>query len=128
MIAEGSFTIVNISLFVCLMLAGLAILYALWTTLTVTAFWFVQTSNAHFALNSFLGAGRFPVDVYPGWMRVVFTFLLPVTFITTVPASAAVGHLSWELGVGSLAVAILAVLVSIVSWRLAARSYMSASS
>ena len=33
-------------------------------------------------------AGRWPVGIYPGWLRVGLTFLVPLAFAVTVPAEA----------------------------------------
>ena len=35
-----------------------------------------------------LETGRFPVDIYPGWLRGGLTYIIPVVFIITVPAQA----------------------------------------
>ena len=37
---------------------------------------------------------RYPVGMYPGWLRLVLTWIVPVGVITTVPAQALTGALS----------------------------------
>ena len=37
---------------------------------------------------------RYPVGMYPGWLRLVLTWIVPVGVITTVPAQALTGSLS----------------------------------
>ena len=32
--------------------------------------------------------GRFPIGVYPGWLRYSMTYLVPIGFAITVPADA----------------------------------------
>ena len=72
-------------------------------------------------------AGRWPVSVYPGWLRVGFTVLVPLAFAVTVPASVLAGHSSGWLVLGSVAfTAALAVLTRRI-WRLALRRYSGAS-
>jgi energy-coupling factor transporter ATP-binding protein EcfA2 len=73
-------------------------------------------------------SGRYPVGVYPPWLRFIFTFVAPIAFFTTVPASAAIGRLDWGMALGSLLAASIALGLSAFVWRLAARSYTSASS
>ena len=79
-------------------------------------------------LRSVLVAGRFPVSAFPAGLRAFFTFIVPVAFLTTVPAEAILGRASgpWLLAGG--AVAIAAVVVSRWFWRFALRFYTSASS
>jgi ABC-2 type transport system permease protein len=126
--ANGTLNAANLALFGVMATAGIAVIYALWAILAVLAFWFVQAGQAQFLLYAALDAGRFPVGVYPVWLRLIFTFVAPIAFVTTVPAAAAVGRLDWELALGGLIAAPIAVAVSVLAWRLAIRSYTSASS
>ncbi|HWA46164.1 MAG TPA: ABC-2 family transporter protein [Hypericibacter adhaerens] len=128
MSANGALGVANLALFAVMAMAGIAVIYALWATLAVLAFWFVQASQAQFLLYAALDAGRFPVGVYPVWLRLIFTFVAPIAFVTTVPAAAAVGRLDWGLALGGLVAAPVALAVSVLVWRLAIRSYTSASS
>jgi ABC-2 type transport system permease protein len=60
--------------------------------------------------------------------RFFFTFVIPVAFLTTVPAEALLGRteLIWTLGAGILALALF--LASRAFWQFALRFYTSASS
>ena len=126
--ANGTLTAANLMLFVPLMLSGVVVFYSLTAVVTVTAFWSVQAGNAYFILYSLLGSGRYPVGVYPRWLRFIFIFVAPIAFVTTVPASAAIGRLDGTMALGSLLAAAIALGLSALIWRLAARSYTSASS
>jgi ABC-2 type transport system permease protein len=128
MSAAGTLNLANLALFAVMVVAGIAVIYSLWASLAVVAFWSVQAGQAHFLLYTALDAGRFPVGVYPPWLRLIFTFVAPIAFVTTVPAAAAVGRLDWSLAIGGLVAAPTALIISVVIWRLAVRSYTSASS
>lgn len=128
MASSDALTPGKLLLFAVMMGSGLVVIYALWASLSLTAFWFVRVGNAHLILYAMLGAGRFPITAYPAWLRLIFTFVVPVAFVTTVPAAAAVGRLDWITAAASLAAAAGSLAVSAVAWRLAARSYTSASS
>lgn len=71
---------------------GAVILYSLWFLLATTSIWFVKIYNVTEVLRGLLEAGRFPVSSYPTLYRVFFTFVVPVAFLTTVPAEAALGR------------------------------------
>jgi ABC-2 type transport system permease protein len=112
---------------VVLVAAG-ATLYALWFVLATTSIWFVKTWNATEVLRAALSAGRYPVSAFPPLVRLLFTMVLPVAFLTTVPAETLLGRSSGSWIVASLGVAIVALAISRGFWRLALRYYTSASS
>jgi ABC-2 type transport system permease protein len=111
-----------------LLVAAAVILYALWFVLAATSIWFVKTWNATEVLRAALGAGRAPVNAYPPALRTLFTLVLPVAVLTTVPAEALLGRLTWPWALTSAGVAGLALLISRLFWRFALRFYTSASS
>ncbi|MFZ9230071.1 MAG: ABC transporter permease [Prochlorococcaceae cyanobacterium] len=111
-----------------LLAAGVLILYALWFVLAATSIWFVKTWNATEVLRAALTAGRFPASAYPPGLRLVFTVVLPITFLTTVPAEAILGRASVPWASASLGVAALSFTISRRFWRFALRHYTSASS
>mgnify|MGYP003326947583 FL=1 len=111
-----------------LLLAAAAILYSLWFVLAALSIWFVKIWNATEVLRSVLVAGRYPVSVYPPALRLLFTFVLPVAFLTTVPAEALIGRGAWPWAAGSLLVAFLALVGTRLFWHFALRHYTSASS
>lgn len=110
------------------LLSGVAILYSLWLMAASTAFWWVKVDSLGHLLDSLLDAGRWPIMVYRGWVRLVFTFVLPVALMTSYPALALMDALS----LSSVAVAVaLGAGFSVFSrwlWRYALRHYTSASS
>ena len=109
-----------------LLLGGLMI-YSFWLMITTGAFWVVRIDNV---LNLFEGlyqAGRWPVGIYPGWLRMGLTFLVPVAFAVTVPAEALTNRLNLPtlLGAAALAAALLALARWV--WKTGLRRYSGAS-
>lgn len=110
------------------LLFGILILYSLWFMLGATSIWFIKIYNVTEVLRGLLEAGRYPLVAYPAAYRFFFTFIVPVAFITTVPAETMLrrAHLIWIAGAGLLAIALL--FASHAFWRFALRFYTSASS
>ncbi|NJK36865.1 MAG: ABC transporter permease [Oscillatoriales cyanobacterium RM1_1_9] len=110
------------------LLFGVGILYSLWFMLGAMSIWFVKVYNVTEVLRGLLEAGRFPMVAYPVAHRFFFTFIVPVAFLTTVPAEAFLGKASipWVLGAAGLAG--LLFILSAQLWRFALRFYTSASS
>ena len=111
-----------------LLLSGALILYSLWFLLAGLSIWFVKVWNATEVLRYTLVAGRYPITAYPPGLRVLFTVVLPVVFLTTVPAQALLGRASLHWVAGSLATAVLCLLGTRRFWQWALRHYTSASS
>ena len=107
---------------------ALVILYSLWFMLGSTTIWFVKIYNVTEVLRGLLEAGRFPMVAYPTFFRFFFTFIIPVAFLTTVPAEAMLGRsqITWIIAAGILALVLF--FVSSRFWRFALRFYTSASS
>jgi ABC-2 type transport system permease protein len=110
------------------LLFGLLSLYSLWFMLGATSIWFVKIYNVTEVLRGLVEAGRFPMAAYPVAYRFFFTFIIPVAFLTTVPAETLLNRVEtgWILGSGLLAIVLL--FVSRAFWRFALRFYTSASS
>jgi ABC-2 type transport system permease protein len=104
------------------------ILYSLWFMLGATSIWFVKIYNVTEVLRGLLEAGRYPLVAYPVAYRFFFTFVVPVSFITTIPAETFLGRLSWVSVGGSIGLAIFLLFVANRFWRFALRFYTSASS
>lgn len=115
-------------LFLVLCLCGAGIMYALVMLLITSAFWFVQLENVMELLFTFYEAGRFPVTIFPAWLRAILTFVVPIAFVTTVPASALLGRLDGRFGLYAVLVAAVLFTASVLYWRYAVRHYSSASS
>ncbi len=111
-----------------LLAVAFVMLYSLWFIIGTSSIWFVKVANATEVLRALLEAGRFPMQAFPVAYRFIFTFVVPVAFLTTVPAEAALGRLTLQsLGLAFL-FALSLLLFSRIFWRFALRGYTSASS
>jgi ABC-2 type transport system permease protein len=116
------------ALALALLTAGGLILYSLWFLLAGLSIWFVKVWNATEVLRYTLVAGRYPISAYPPALRVLFTLVLPVAFLTTVPAEALLGRASAAWALGSLTAASISLVATRLFWQFALRHYTSASS
>jgi ABC-2 type transport system permease protein len=113
--------------FALALLCGFVLVYSLLLALSTLAFWFVRVDNVLAIFWSFLDAARFPIDIYPGWLRVTLSTVVPIGIAVTVPAQAISGRLD-AIGLAALAAAALAAaVISHRLWRLGLRSYTGAS-
>ena len=114
-------------LFVLSLLFGIMLVYSLLLGLVTLAFWFVRVENLLAIFWAFTEAGRFPVDVYPLWLRVSLSTIVPIGIAVTAPANVIAGRMDWIavaiLGAGT----VLAVGFASALWRWGLRSYTGAS-
>jgi ABC-2 type transport system permease protein len=91
-------------------------------------FWFVKFDNNVTILQALLEAGRYPATVYPPWLRLIVTFVVPIAVATTVPLQALRGDLAWWQVLLSLGVGTASTLVAGRVWKAGLRRYSGASS
>ena len=72
-------------------------------------------------------AGRWPVGIYPSWLRMILTFLVPVAFAVTAPAEALTARLNTQTLLLAIFVAALTLVASRMFWKFGLRNYTGAS-
>ena len=126
--AGASFSLGTVLVAVLMLCVGGVILYALWFVIAATSIWFVKTWNATEVLRAVPASGRFPVSAYPPTLRLVFTLVLPVAFLTTVPAEVILGRAAMPMLALGMFLAVIFFVGSRAFWLFALRYYTSASS
>jgi viologen exporter family transport system permease protein len=100
--------------FVFLLLIGSVMLYCIWLVLATGAFWIVRMWFLTELFEGMYQTGRWPIGVYPGWLRYSMTYLVPIGFAITVPAEAVTSRLEW--GTVVIAIAFGAALFAFARW------------
>ncbi len=114
--------------FLVLVVAGGAVIYSLWIVMIAFTFWFTKFDNNVTILDALLSAGRYPATVYPPWLRLIITFVVPIAVATTVPMQSLRGDLGlWQV-LGFLGVGAVSVLVASRVWQAGVKRYSGASS
>lgn len=119
---------VSVISFLALTISGVGVLYSLWIVLISFTFWFVKFDNNVTILHALMDAGRYPATIYPPWLRVIVTFIIPIALATTIPLQALRGELSAPQILLFLGIGALSLLVSAFVWREGVGRYSSASS
>jgi ABC-2 type transport system permease protein len=114
-------------MFVIMLSAGAVLLYAFWIVLGTLAFWTTRLENVLIIFYNMYEAGRWPIGIYPGWLRTSLTFIVPVAFAVTMPAEAIIGRLSWPAVAGGVALAVTNFLLARWFFGVGLRHYTGAS-
>ena len=119
---------VDIGVALLLLVAAVLVLYSLWILVVCACFWVVRLDNLVYLFDALFDAGRWPIHVFRGFWRVLFTFVVPLALMTTYPAMAVLGRLDAPTAALALGGAVLFAGLARLLWRKAIRSYTSASS
>ena len=88
----------------------------------------VRLDNLTYLFGSIFDAARWPLQVFRGGWRFVFTFIIPLGVMTTYPAMALLGKLETRTAIFALAVGVGFALLSRLAWQRSIGAYTSASS
>lgn len=124
---QANMTAVNMASFLLMLFLGITLMYSFWLMIATVTFWVIRVGNIVLIWQSLYQAGRWPVSIYPGWLQLVLTFLVPVAFAVTIPAETFTGRSS--LGLMGFAVGLTAVLFFVANrvWRWGLSNYSGAS-
>ena len=121
-------TPLNILTFILLAITGTLIIYSLWIVLIAMTFWFTKFDNNVTILQALLDAGRYPSTVYPVWLRVIVTFVIPIAVATTIPLQALRSELEPSRILLFIGVSIISFWIATKVWKLGLKQYSGASS
>jgi ABC-2 type transport system permease protein len=117
----------RIASFLVSLISAVVILYSILLAFTGLVFWspgFLFT----WLFDALYQMARYPITMYPGWLRFVLTWIIPVGVMTTIPAQALSGMgSSWMLA-GGILLAVIAFTLATILFRSGLRRYASASS
>lgn len=118
----------DVALGALLLVGAVVILYSLWILVVSASFYVGRVDNLRYLFAAVFDAARWPSSVYRGAVAFLFTFVIPLTVMTTVPAEALLGILEPRTLAASLVGTVaFALLARLVFLRSLAR-YTSASS
>lgn len=109
-----------------LLVSALVAAFSLWLAAVSLSFWAVRLDNLMHLLASVFDIGRWPISVFRGALRVVFTVVVPIALMTSYPAMALLGHLDARTAAASVAGSALLLAGSRLLWRRAVAAYTSA--
>ncbi len=121
------FTPVHLLEFLIALIVSVVVLYAVLLLLTSLVFLsagFLFT----WIFDSIFQMARYPVGLYPNWLRFILTWVIPVGIMTTIPAQAISGELSTRVLMASGGLALVVLVGASYLFHRGVRHYSSASS
>ena len=114
-------------LFPAMLAIGAAMIYCFWLILATWSFWVVRMHSTIELFEGVYQTGRWPVGIYPAWLRYSVTFLVPIAFAVTVPAEAMTSRLDWPTVALAVGFGLALFAFTRWFWRFGVRRYSGAS-
>jgi ABC-2 type transport system permease protein len=120
-------TVADVLGFVGLLAVGAVLIYCFWLIIATGAFWIVRMWFIAELFEGVFATGRWPIGIYPGWLKYSLTYLVPIGFAITVPAEAVTSRLGWATVVIALGFALALFTFTRWFWTFGLRRYSGAS-
>jgi ABC-2 type transport system permease protein len=125
---EYAFSWAQAIAYAALIINALAFLYALSLIIATISFWTTQSYGVARIFDNLLKIGRYPLDIFQGFWKIVFIYFLPLVLIAQIPAQAILQTLSLRFITFAFCVSGASLIMALGFWRVGLRNYLSASS
>ncbi len=119
------FSPLHLLMLLLMLLSATAVVVAVFMGFAATGFWFEDRVGMVPPVYNLMEFGRWPIELYAPWLKLLITCLVPFSFAGFLPAAVFVGGPLWPLAVAP-AVAIAALLLANLLWRMGLARYNSA--
>ena len=126
--SQASPNAVDWACYLVLTIASLVIYYSVSLILMTTGVWLVRVDNLWVLTETMTDVARFPIDIYGSGIRSFLTFVLPMAFVATIPASQLVHGANLTMTLLGIVWAAFFFWLAREFWKFAMRHYTSASS
>lgn len=117
-----------IPLTIIMIILGAVVHYAFTLILNTFSFWFLRIDNVNDLWNSVNGIGKYPLGVFPKFIKILAFTLFPIFFIGYGQVATLTGRWEIDLILYSIIFTVLLFLLARWFWYFAVRNYSSASS
>jgi ABC-2 type transport system permease protein len=107
---------------------GIVSLYAIGVLMLAASFRALALENLTYLMETLLEFAHWPVSVFRGPLKLLFTFVVPFAVMTSYPAQSLMAVLGPRQLLGAVATAVGLAVIARLAWRRAVRGYTSASS
>lgn len=121
------FSWISIPLYIIFLLNSLFIYYGFSLLINSVVFWVIKTQELNTIIYFFMETSRYPGDIFRGIGKIIFTFIIPIGIIATVPASILTGRIGWRFALISLLVGASFLSGGLYAWKKSIEHYSSAS-
>lgn len=118
----------NVAGYLLMLISGTCMAYAIFLTPQIITFWIVKTDALREVADKSWDFNNMPMIIYNKWMQRIGVFIIPVFFVTNLPAMFLAGRLNSIYIIWAIVAPILFLTLVRIFWSFAIRNYSSASS
>jgi ABC-type uncharacterized transport system permease subunit len=113
--------------YVALVINALIFLYAMVLIIATLSFWTTQSYGLARIFDNLLKIGRYPLDIFEGFWKIIFVYFLPLVLIAQIPTQALLETLSLKFILLAFGVSGIFLVFALNFWKVGVRHYLSAS-
>jgi ABC-2 type transport system permease protein len=125
---EFAFSWHQVLAYALLLINALFFLFSIVLIIATISFWTTQSQGLARIFDNVLKVGRYPLDIFEGFLKIVLVYFLPLVFIAQIPSQALLGLLAFSSILNAVVVTFAFLVFAILLWRVGLKNYMSASS
>lgn len=126
---QSHISLLSLFLGAILTISGLIIAYSIAVIIVSLAFKYLNAQRLpQIAENIIYTYTHNPHQVYQGVLKPIFYFILPIVFVSSIPASTVIRQIEWGKVILSLTIATIFLLITVRFWNIMIKNYTSASS
>jgi ABC-2 type transport system permease protein len=122
-----SFSWFQIIAYVLLLGNAFVFIFAMVLFIATISFWTTQSYGMARIFDNLLKIGRYPLDIFEGFWKMIFIYFVPLVLIAQIPTQVLLGALSFKYVLVAFGVTGVFLFVALNFWRVGLRSYLSAS-
>jgi len=124
---EFAFSWTQVVAYALLLVNALFFLFAVVLIIATISFWTTQSYGLAKIFDNLLKIGRYPLDIFEGFWKVVFIYFLPLVLIAQIPSQALLETLSPNYVLFAFGVTGVFLIFALVFWKIGIKNYLSAS-
>jgi ABC-2 type transport system permease protein len=122
---EFDFSWIQFLVYILLVLNALVFLFSAVLSIATLSFWSTRSDGLARIFDNLLKVGRYPLDIFEGFWRSLFIYVLPLVLIAQLPTQAILKTLSPEMLLFAFGISGLFLLLSLTFWKLGIKNYLS---
>jgi ABC-2 type transport system permease protein len=117
----------QVTAYVALLINALVLVFAMVLMISTVSFWTIQSYGMARIFDNLLKIGRYPLDIFGGFWKIVFVYFLPLIFVAQIPTQALLQTLSLKFIFFAFGVTSVFLILSLSFWKKGLKNYLSAS-
>jgi viologen exporter family transport system permease protein len=125
---DFAFTWTQALAYCVLLVNAVVFLFSMVLIISSISFWTVRSYGLARIFDNLLKVGRYPLDIFEGFWKICFVYVLPLVMIAQVPSQALLATLSPGFAAFGFAVTFGLLVLALFLWKRGLANYLSASS